>query len=115
MTSNLDDLLSAIIAANDAGLTIAAIQAKFVGKSMAKCSEAELKEKLASLGQENKIRGPFKFGRSQYYFAAGYGPSIETASKAVEHLILKSGRKLLSKPNLEKKVTGKDKPFFPMG
>jgi hypothetical protein len=115
MASKLDDLLPAIIAANDAGLTVAAIRTKFVGKSTAKGSKKELEEKLASLVQERAIWGPLRHGASQYYFAAGHGPSIETASHAVERLVSKSGIKLLSRPGLEKKVTGKDGRFFDDG
>jgi len=50
MTLKLDDLLAAIIAANEAGLTAAAIRSKFVGtsKTMATGREAQPKEKLAS-------------------------------------------------------------------
>jgi hypothetical protein len=111
------DLLSAIVASNDTGLTVAAIRTKFIGKSKTKATgrEAELKEKLASLAREGRIWGPFKRGRTQYYFAAGRGPSIETASRAVERLVLQSGVKLLSKPGLEKKVTGMNRPFFADG
>jgi hypothetical protein len=117
MASKLDDLLPAIIAANDAGLTVGAIRTKFVGKSIsnAKSRNAELKERLTSLVRDGAIRGPFRYGSTQYYFAAGFGPSIESASKAVEQLVLKSGVKLLSKPTLEKKVTGMHRRFFADG
>lgn len=115
MASNLDDLLPAIIAANDAGLTVAAIRTKFIGKSKTKATgrEAELNEKLASLVREGRIWGQVKHGQSQYYFAAGRGPSIETASHVVERLVFQSGVKLLSRPGLEKKVTGMYRRFFP--
>ena len=48
MSSKLDNLLPAIIGANDAGLTVGAIKAKFIGKSSAKTKdrEAELRERL---------------------------------------------------------------------
>jgi hypothetical protein len=115
MASKLDNLLQAIIQANDAGLTVGAIRAKFIGKSNAKAKdrEAELREKLASLVQEGAIWGPIKHGVAQYYFAIGRGPSIETASALVVRLTLQSGAKLLSRPGLEKKVTGMNRRFFP--
>jgi hypothetical protein len=115
MSSKLDNLLPAIIDANDAGLTVGAIKAKFIGKSSAKTKdrEAELRERLASLVREGAIWGPLKHGRSQYYFATGRGPSIETASAAVARLVLQSGAKLLSRPGLEKEVTGMNRLFFP--
>jgi hypothetical protein len=117
MVSTLDDLLPAIIAANDAGLTVGTIRTKFVGKSGEKVSarKAELEEKLASLARAGAIWGPLKHGATQYYFAAGRGPSIETASKAVERLVFQSGVKLLSKPGLKKKVTGQNRQFFADG
>jgi hypothetical protein len=117
MSLRLDDLLLAIINANDAGLTIGAIRAKFVGKSNArvKSREAELQEKLASLVQEGAIWGPLKHGRTQYYFASGRGPSIETASKAMARLVFQSGVKLLSRAGLEKKITGMNRRFFSDG
>lgn len=115
MASKLDDLLPAIIAANDAGITVAAIRTKFIGKSKTQATgrEADLKEKLASLAREGQIWGPVKHGPSQYYFAAGRGPSIETASHVVVDLVSRSGVKLLSRAGLEKKVTGMYRCFFP--
>ena len=117
MASKLDDLLPAIIAANDAGLTVGAIRTKIVGKSIsnAKSRNAELQERLTSLVRDGAIRGPLRYGSTQYYFAAGSGPSIDSASKAVEQLVLKSGVKLLSKPSLEKKVTGMHRRFLADG
>ncbi|MDQ2081027.1 hypothetical protein RA307_12615 [Xanthobacteraceae bacterium Astr-EGSB] len=117
MTSSFDNLLPAITAAKDAGLTIGAIKKKFIGNSKAKAKEreAELRDHLATLAREGAIWGPLKYGRSQYYFAAGRGPSIETASDAVARLILRNGVKLISRPGLEEKVTGMNKPFFTDG
>jgi hypothetical protein len=114
MTSKLEHLLPAIINANDAGLTVGAIRAKFIGKSNAKTKdrEAELREKLGSLVREGAIWGPLKHGVAQYYFAAGRGPSIETASAVVVRLALQSGTKLPSRAGLEKNVTGMNRRFF---
>jgi Phosphoribosyl transferase domain len=85
MSSKLDNLLPMIIDAHDSGLTVGAIKAKFIGKSSAKAKdrEVELREKLAELIREGAIWGPLKHGVAQYYFAAGQGPSIETASAVV--------------------------------
>jgi hypothetical protein len=117
MAFSLDDLLPAIINANDAGLTIGAIRAKFIGKSKTKMQsrDAELREKLSSLVKEGAIWGPLKYGQAQYYFAAGRGPSIETASKAIVRLVFQSGVKLLSRAGLEKKLTGMNRRFFADG
>jgi hypothetical protein len=112
MASKLDNLLPAIIAKNDSGLSIATIKKDFVGKSTTKDRAAELREKLASLVREGVIWGPFKHGPTQYYFAAGRGPSIETASQAIVSLVSRSGIKLLSKAGLGKKVTGTNRRFF---
>jgi hypothetical protein len=56
-----------------------------------------------------------KHGATQYYFATGRGPSIETASEAIAGLVSRSGVKLLSKPGLEKKVIGMNRRFFADG
>lgn len=116
MASKLDEVLPAIIAAGESGLGIGKIAEKFAEKkSKAKKLPAELREKLAALVRDGAIWGPLKFGSTQYYFATGQGPSIETASDAIVGLVSRSGIKLLSKPTLEKKVTGKNGRFFPDG
>jgi hypothetical protein len=117
MTSKSDKAVSAIAAAKDAGLSTAAIKTALFGRSKTATKErdAELRDMLASLTREGAIRGPFKHGRTQYYFATGRGPSIETASDVVTRLVLRSGVKLVSRPGLAKKVTGMNKPFFPDG
>jgi hypothetical protein len=115
MALKLDDLLPAIIAKSDSGLGIGTITKDFVGKSTAGHRAAVLQEKLASLVREGAIWGPFKHGRTQYYFAAGRGPSIETASQMIARLVSRSGVKLLSKSGLEKKVTGMNSRFFEDG
>lgn len=117
MTSKSDKAVSAITAAKDTGLSTAAIKTALFGRSKTATKErdAELRDMLASLTREGAIRGPFKHGRTQYYFATGRGPSIETASDVVTRLVLRSGVKLVSRPGLAKKVTGMNKPFFPDG
>jgi len=112
MAFELDDLLPLIIGANDSGLTLGAMKAKFVGKAANKDRAAALQDKLASLVRAGAIKGPFKHGVAQHYFATGRGPSIETAAAVVVSLVSRSGVKLLSKPGLEKKVTGLNKRFF---
>jgi hypothetical protein len=109
MASNFDNLLPAIVAAKDAGLSLTVISNKIGGK---KKDNAKLGEKLASLVREGAIWGPFAHGKSQLYFATGHGPSIETASEVVERIVSRSGVKLQSKSQLEKKVTGKHARFF---
>jgi hypothetical protein len=109
------DFLPAIIAAKDAGLTIGAIQKTLIGESRAKDRKAEVEEKLVSLVREGTIWGPLTYKRTKYYFAAGQGPSIETASRAVADLVLRSSAKLLSKSDLKKKITGMNGRFFDDG
>jgi hypothetical protein len=114
MIAKLDTVGADIVGAGDVGLTLGQIRKKFVGKSgtKAKAREAEMRERLASLVREGAIRGPFKTGASQLYFAAGRGPSIETASDTVAEFVFQSGVKLLSKAALEKKITGLNRRFF---
>jgi len=115
MASKLDHVRPMIIDAGDAGLTLASIRAKTIGKagSRDKGREAELQKTLAALVGSGAIWGPLKHGVAHYYFASGRGPSIETASAMVARLTLQSGVKLLSRPILEKKVTGMSRRFFP--
>src|SRR5271166_4104501 len=115
MASKLDELIPTIIDAGDSGLSIGKITEKFAGKSKAKERTAELREKLAALVRDGAIWGPLKHGATQYYFATGRGPSIETASEAILGLVSRSGVKLLSKPGLEKKVIGMNRRFFADG
>ncbi|UFZ07958.1 hypothetical protein LQG66_17375 [Bradyrhizobium ontarionense] len=115
MAATLDDLLPAMIKAGDAGLSLAKIRTTFGGKAAAKKVSPELREKLATLGREGAIWGPLKQGVAQLYFASGRGPSIETASRAIVTLVASSGVKLISKPGLDKKVTGMNKKFFSDG
>ncbi|RAI39836.1 hypothetical protein [Rhodoplanes roseus] len=113
MASKLDDLLPAIVNAGDAGLTVAKIKTKFIGKSTSPDRDKALADTLAALVRDGEIWGPVKHSRTQYYFATGRGPSIESASAIVVRLVLQSGTKLLSRPGLEKKVTGMHRRFFP--
>ncbi|MEN3286195.1 MAG: hypothetical protein V7634_495 [Bradyrhizobium sp.] len=115
MPAKLDDILPAIRAAGPAGLTMSAITAKFAAKGAPKDRAAPVREKLNRLVRDGAVRGPFKHGVAQYYFAAGHGPSVDTASQAIIDLVSRSGVKLLSKPGLEKKVTGMNKRFFADG
>ncbi|CAL75285.1 hypothetical protein BRADO1391 [Bradyrhizobium sp. ORS 278] len=115
MAAKLDDLLPAIIKAGDSGMSLARIKTTFGGKAAAKVVSPELREHLASLTREGAIWGPLRQGVAQLYFASGHGPSVETASQAIVRLIAASGVKLISKPGLEKKITGLNKKFFPDG
>jgi hypothetical protein len=115
MASKLDQILPMIMDADDSGLTLAAIRARTNGKTGArdKGREAALREKLAALVSSGAIWGPLRHRAAHYYFARGRGPSIETASAVVARLALQAGVKLLSRPILEKKVTGMNRRFFP--
>jgi hypothetical protein len=115
MVSKLDELLPTIIAAGDPGLSIGKITEKFAGKSKAKERTAELRERLVALVRNSAIWGPLKHGATQFYFATGRGPSIETASQAIVVLVSRSGVKLLSKAGLQKKVIGMNRRFFTDG
>jgi hypothetical protein len=115
MASKLDELLPAIIDAGGSGLSIGKIKTKFAGKSARKNPETAVQEKLTALVREGAIWGPLKYSRTQHYFAAGRGPSIETASDAIVELVSRSGVKLLSKAALKDKVKGMNARFFADG
>jgi hypothetical protein len=115
MPAKLDDLPAVIANAGDSGITKAKLEEKFAGKAKAKDSLSALEQKLTLLIKEGTIRGPFKFGRSRYYFAGHHGPSVDTARTAIVTLISNSDVKLLSKPGLRKKITGPNARFFDDG
>jgi hypothetical protein len=115
MPAKLDDLLPALVKAGDSGLSKAKIEENYAGKSKAKDRAATVLEKLATLVRAGAVSGPFPRGKSQYYFAAGRGPSIETASQTIVSLVQRSGIKLMSKAGLTKKVTGMNARFFADG
>jgi hypothetical protein len=114
MAASLQDLLPAIVNAGDVGITFGMLKTRFAGKSKAsaKVREAQLRDALIALRQDEKVRGPVKHGRSQYYFASGRGPSTETAAAVVVREVCTSGTKLLSRAQLEKKVIGMNGQFF---
>jgi hypothetical protein len=114
LSSTLDELLPAIRNASDAGLTVAAIRTRFVGRSFARASllATQLHAKLASLVAEGAIWGPFRHSGTQYYFAIGSGPSIESASADIRRVAQTSGTRLISRAGLKKSLTGKNRRFF---
>jgi hypothetical protein len=108
---NIDDLLTKIAAAGDAGVTLAKIMPR--QKAGAKgAREAEMREALAELVRNGSIRGPFKKGNSQLYFAAGRGPTVDAVCAHVERLVMNAGTKLLSKKALQDKVKGLEARYF---
>jgi hypothetical protein len=97
----LEDILPGIVNAGDAGLTLGKIKGK-----LSKKHHAKLPDTLKSLINAKEIRGPIKFGPSEYYFAAGRGPSAQVTCDVVCDLVLASQTKLLSLAKLKEKVTG---------
>jgi hypothetical protein len=110
MAWTLDDVLPAIVNAGDIGLTRARI-----AERLAKRHRHELSQALKALMAAEEVWGPVKFGRSEYYFASGRGPSAKTTGDIVARLASKAGTRLLSSSALEKKVTGMDALFLVEG
>jgi hypothetical protein len=106
----LEEILPRIVNAGDAGLSLGKIK-----DGVGKRQHGKLAGTLKSLVDSKEIRGPFKRGRSQCYFAPDRGPSAESASKVISKFVRESGTKLLSQPTLMKKVTGLNKTFAPDG
>ena len=114
MTIPLDHLLSDVAAAGDAGVSLSKLTKKYVGKvgAKARTPEVEFRDRLAVLLREGAIRGPFKNGAAQLYFAADKGPTVETVAAKVVQLVLHAGVKLLSKAALRGKLKGLDKAYL---
>jgi hypothetical protein len=110
MAWTTDNILPAIEAMKDSGLTVSQIANK-LGKSF----QVGLSDHLQTLVRGEKIRGPFKRGKAQYYYANGFGPSVEGASEKISALAKNAGVKLLSKSSLDKKITGFNAKFFADG
>jgi hypothetical protein len=110
MAWTLDEVLPAIVNAGDNGLTRARITER-----LAKRHRHELSQALKALIAAGEVWGPVKFGRSEYYFASGRGPSAKTTGDIVGRLASKAGTRLLSSSALEKKVTGMDALFLAQG
>ena len=100
------DVLTIIAEAGAAGIAFGQLQKK------SKLKQAALDEEIKQLRAEHQIAGPFKYKRSDYYYARGYEPGGETASRLIEVQIRKGGGKLLTKSNVEKAVKLPFKTFF---
>jgi hypothetical protein len=103
------DVLTIIAEAGAAGIAIGQLQKK------SKLKQAALDEEIKRLRAEHQIAGPFKYKRSDYYYARGYEPGGETASRLIEVQIRNGGGKLLTKSNVEKAVKLPFKTFFKDG
>lgn len=112
LPASLDALLPAVRQAGDAGLTLSAIRTRFRVRPGARASEAQLQAKLSALVAEDAIWGPFRHCGSQYYFAVGRGPSVESASAALRRIVRGGGTRLISRTGLEERLTGKERRFF---
>jgi hypothetical protein len=106
----LEDILPGIVNAGDGGLTRGHIEKKLTKKHRGKLSDT-----LKSLVDAREISGPVKFGRSEYYFASGRGPSAETTSQIVSGRVRDAKTKLLSLAALREKITGLDGGFLDEG
>lgn len=108
MESRLDALRARIAQAGDAGLALTKM-----GGGKTKARESELRDLLAALARDGSIRGPFKSGKSQVYFSAGSGPTVDTVCDLVERLVRDAGARPPSRKALEGKMKGLDKRYFP--
>jgi hypothetical protein len=84
-------------------------------KELATQHRGNLAETLKSLLNAGEIRGPVKHGPSQYYFAAGRGPSADVTCGVVSKLAREAQVKLLSQSKLREKVTGLNGKFLAEG
>jgi hypothetical protein len=113
MNPKIDALRAKLAEAGEAGLTWAKMKPGGKSPSEKKAREAELRDMLAALASDGSIRGPFKNGNSQVYFAAGSGPTVDKVCELVERFVKDAGVKLPSKKALESKMKGLNKRYFP--
>ena len=100
-------LVEALIAARDKGLTTSALEKKAPAAERSRSAAIIGELKAAGL-----IQGPFKGGRSQYYFASGFAPTRAQAEILIEALLRDSGLKLATRSELSAKVKGLLQVFF---
>ena len=100
-------LVDALVAAGSKGMTKAALE-----KKIPAARRRAINSILSEIKSASSIRGPFKTGRSEYYFAAQFAPSHERAQALIDQLLRDAGLKLTTKSALNDRVTGLLAPFF---
>jgi len=111
--AKIDALRLQISEAAEKGVALAKMKIAGASGADKKARAAELRDLLLALTRDGSIRGPFKSGASQFYFAAGHGPSVDRVCELVERLVRDAGVKPPSKKALEDKVKGLNKRYFP--
>lgn len=81
------------------GLTLAALT-----KRVPSQFKNEIGSMLQGLQASGAIRGPFKIGRTQYYFNSANGPTREHAEARIEDILLRAGAKVTSRSELKGKI-----------
>ena len=80
-------------------------------KEASKLKPSALAEQLKHLQSQHIIRA-LKSGRSTFYYAKDYEPSIEAAGMKIEELLRNKGAKLIAKSDAEEGIKAPLKRFF---
>jgi hypothetical protein len=100
-------LVDALVAARHKGLTVSALEKKLPAAHRDRAAII-----VGELKAAGRIRGPFKSGRSQYYFASDFAPNRTAAEGLIEKLLRDAGLRLATRNELGNKVKGLLQVFF---
>jgi hypothetical protein len=105
--ARLDEVLPLIKSTEDQGITLSEIREKNHAPLKA------VKGRLAALVKEGAVR-EIKHGapKKEYYFAAGYGPSVESVSLKVVRVVWQAESTPASESLLQKELAGIDSVFL---
>jgi hypothetical protein len=99
------EIVKALAKAGTKGLTTADLT-KRLPAGLAK------KSVLTELKASGLIRGPFRIGRSYFYFDAKNAPTREQMESRIEELLRHAGIKVTSRSSLETRIKGVPKSLF---
>jgi hypothetical protein len=94
-------LIDALIAAGHKGLTKSALEKKVPAAYRSRSAAI-----IGELKSAGLIRGPFKAGRSQTYFAPDFAPTSTQAETLIEEFLRNTGAKLATRSELSYSVKG---------
>lgn len=100
-------LVDMLVAARHKGLTASALEKKLPAAQRDRSAAI-----LGGLKAAGRIRGPFKSGRSQYYFAPDFAPTRAQAEALIEKSLRDAGLKLATRSELGDRVKGLLQVFF---
>jgi len=97
-----EDIVRALASAGAKGLTAAAL-AKAIS---APAANKQLSSAITKLKSRGAVRGPFRMGRVSLFFDANSAPTREHLESRIEDLLRRSGTRVTTRSDLDKKMKG---------